>query len=29
MREHLVAECETRYGLADLGDDANRFDAEC
>src|ERR671930_576901 len=29
MREHLVAECETRYVLADLGDDASRFDAEC
>src|SRR5919109_1299923 len=29
MREHLVAERETRYLLADRGDDARRFDAEC
>src|ERR671934_2619995 len=29
MREHLVAECETRYLLADRGDDTCRFDAEC
>src|ERR671936_2031410 len=29
MREHLVAECETHYVLADRGDDACRFDAEC
>src|SRR5947207_206201 len=29
MREHLVAECETRYPLADRGDDTCRFDAEC
>src|SRR5919202_2694828 len=29
MCEHLVAECETRYLLADRGDDARRFDAEC
>src|SRR5919197_5799193 len=28
MREHLVAECETRYLLADRGDDTCRFDAE-
>ena len=29
MREHLVTECETRYVLADRGDDTCRFDAEC
>src|SRR4051794_10025279 len=29
MREHLVAERETRYLLADRGDDTCRFDAEC
>src|SRR4051812_4378262 len=28
MREHLVAECETRYLLADRGDYTCRFDAE-
>src|SRR5919201_5419295 len=29
MREYLVAECESRYVLADCGDDTCRFDAEC
>src|SRR3954447_20566580 len=29
MREHLVAECETRHLLADRGDDTCRFDAKC
>src|SRR3954451_11226891 len=29
MREHRVAECETRYPVADRGDDTCRFDAEC